>query len=681
MSIRQNGAGVVSRIQKESATSGRGTFGRVMADYGEKITRELTIRYVAVLAVLGGLAIASFLGLARVLMDAESGTALVNVAGRQSALVERIAFLGTRLSVLSAGNPERVEVERSFTDAVNLLDSSHGGLLAGLPELRAPKLPSVALQALYFGPDGTVDADLRAFSHHARVLILNFPAKPALNDADLAALTGAAAGPLLRQLDAMTALYQRENEERLVSLSALHGAALVAILALLVVSAAGVFQPMVSRIKADIEDRCQAEKGLRDSEARLWKILEESPVGVSVSLRDDGKVVFANTRFCEILGASRDEVVGQLARNHYVDDDQRRRVIKQLKLDGRIDDQEVEFCRKDGSRFWSLLTLRTTRLEQGMVNLAWVYDISAIKVAEEKLKLTAKVVESASEAVVITNIRNQIEYVNPAFTTITEYPAEEVIGLNPGMLQSGRHDRDFYRAMWAEIAEKGRWRGEIWNRRKSGEFYAEWLSIVAIKDDAGNTTHHIAIFSDITHRKEDEARVWRQANYDALTGLPNRALFMDRLTQAVRQNRRENKKFALMFLDLDGFKQVNDTLGHAAGDLLLQQTAGRLTECMRSSDTVARLAGDEFTCILSGIHGREDAAMVAGKILERLSEPFDLDDRLAQVRGSIGIAVFPDNGADEDTLLKLSDYAMYSVKRNGKNNFEFAASAEDFASV
>jgi len=647
-----------------------------MADYGEKITRELTIRYVAVLAVLGGLAIASFLGLARILMDAESGTALVNVSGRQGALVERIAFLGTRLAVLPRGGDERAETERTFAEALNQLESSHAGLLAGLPELRAPKLPSDALRALYFGPSGDVDNLVRTFALHARALTLRFPSAPALDDPDLAALSQAASGPLLKQLDQLTARYRLENEERLISLSALHGAALVAILGLLVISAAGVFQPMVARIKADIEERSRAEKGLRESEERLWKILEESPVGVSVSRRSDGKVVFANSRFCDILGAPREEVLGGYARNHYVDDEQRRKVIAKLKADGHLDDQEVEFSRRDGTPFWSLLTVRATRVEQEVVNLAWIYDISAIKAAEEKLRLTAKVVESASEAVVITNVRNQIEYVNPAFTTITEYRAEDVIGQNPSMLQSGRHDAEFYLGMWDQIRKTGRWRGEIWNRRKSGEFYAEWLSIVAIKDPAGNTTHHIAIFSDITHRKEDEERVWRQANYDVLTGLPNRALFLDRLSQAVRQSRREGKKFALMFLDLDGFKRVNDTLGHAAGDILLQQTAARLTECMRSSDTVARLAGDEFTCILSGIRGREDAAMVAAKILDRLSEPYDLDGKEGHVRGSIGIAVFPDNSTDGSVLLQLADQAMYKVKKSGKNNFEFVPEPE-----
>lgn len=641
-----------------------------MADFGEKITRELTIRYVAVLAVLGGLAIASFLGLARILMDAESGTTLVNVAGRQRALVERVALLGTRLAVTAAPE-ERADTEKAFVEALNQLESSHVGLLSGLPELRSPKPPSKDLLALYFGPDDHVDAGLRAFAAHGHAMATRFPAVVPLNDVDLVEINKAATGPLLVALDRLTTAYQRENEERLIQLSALHGSALVVILALLVVSAAGVFQPMVARIKADIEDRARAEQGLRESEERLWKILEESPVGVSVSRRSDGRVVFANTRFCEIIGAPRDEVIGDQARNHFVDDAQRSRIVETLKTLGHIDDAEVEFRRRDGTPFWSLLTLRGTRVEGDAVNLAWVYDISAMKAAEAKLKLTAKVVESASEAVVITNNRNQIEYVNPAFTTITEYKPEDVLGANPSMLQSGRHDADFYRAMWTEIRATGRWRGEIWNRRKSGEFFAEWLSIVAIKDDAGIPTHHIAIFSDITHRKEDEERVWRQANYDALTGLPNRALFLDRLNQAVRQSRREEKKFALMFIDLDGFKKVNDTLGHAAGDILLQQTAARLTECMRASDTVARLAGDEFTCILWGIRNHDDVAMVAAKILERLAAPFDLDGRAASVRGSIGIALFPDHASDASVLLQLADQAMYDVKKRGKNNFEF----------
>lgn len=643
-----------------------------MADHGERITRDLTVRYVTVLVVLGGLAIASFLGLTRIMSDAESGTALLNVAGRQRMLVERAALAASRLSALApVFAEERARARRLLADSLDVLESSHLGLLEGLPELKGGLPVSDNARALYFGPAGDVDARLRAFIADGRELLAQADEAVAVDDRHVVAMVAAAEGPLLAGLDTVAGLYQAEGHERLVHLSVMHGAALAAMLMLLVLSAAFVFGPMTRRIRGDIEDRSLAEKNLRDSELRLRRILEESPVGVSVSRREDGVVVFANARFCEILGASSSEVIGSVARDHYVDDDQRSRVIHILKTKGRIDDFEVEFRRKDGTPFHSLLTLRPTEFEGEAVNLAWVYDISAIKTTQEQLKLAGKVLETANEAVVITNARNEIEFVNPAFTTITEYAAEEVIGRNPGMMQSGRHDADFYRDMWRELRETGRWRGEIWNRRKSGEFYAEWLSIVAIKDEAGATTHHVAVFSDITHRKEDEERVWRQANYDALTGLPNRALFVDRLSQAVRQSRRDNRKFALMFIDLDGFKQVNDTLGHAAGDVLLQQTAARLTECMRASDTVARLAGDEFTVILQGVAGREDAALVAAKILDALAAPFDLENGVAQVRGSIGIAIFPEDATDGHQLLNMADEAMYAVKRQGKNNFVF----------
>jgi len=339
-------------------------------------------------------------------------------------------------------------------------------------------------------------------------------------------------------------------------------------------------------------------------------------------------------------------VVGHPAAHHYVDDAQRLSFIAELKAKGCVDDAEAKFVRKDGTPFWSLLTLRSTKFEERQVNLAWVYDISSVKAAEARLALLARVVETASEAVVITDAANVIQYVNPAFTKITEFAAEEVLGTNPRTLKSGRHDPDFYRGMWRSLSDFGRWQGEIWNRRKSGEFYAEWLSIVAIKDDNGVNANFIAVFSDITHRKEDEERVWRQANYDALTGLPNRALFNDRLSQAVRQGKRDGKSFALMFLDLDGFKAVNDTLGHAAGDVLLQQAAERLVQCVRSSDTVARLAGDEFTIIMQGGGESDAVSAVAAKILESLSLPFDLGDGIGNVHGSIGIAVFPNDAGD-----------------------------------
>ena len=642
-----------------------------MNDFAQRLSKGLTIRYVAVLAIIGALAVGSFLGLARVLMDAESTIAIVNAAARQKTLVERAAELAGQLASQVTGSATAVKIERDLQTTLDRLEAIHHGLDQGMPELKRPQSLSERVRVLYFGPTAELDRELRDFLRHGRGLLAVRLGDAAFT-ADLAAMQGMLDSGLIVRLDALTALHQQENLERLQHMFGYHAAVVAMVLFLLVVSAAAVFRPMVNRIRDDLAQRQGIEKNLRDSEERLWRLLQESPVGVSASRRKDGLVVFANARFCEILRTEPRNVLGRKARDLYVDERQLSTIVNELKRDGEINDAEVEFRRFDGEPFHSLLTVKASRFEGEPVNLAWIYDISAMKAAEEKLKLTAKVVESASEAVVITNARNEIEYVNPAFSAITEYSAKEVLGKNPALWRSGRHDDEFYQSMWAALKQYGRWRGEIWNRRKSGEFYAEWLSIVAIRDDQGGVSHYIAIFSDITHRKEDEERVWRQANFDALTGLPNRALFVDRLSQAIRQTKRDGKKFALFFIDLDGFKQVNDSLGHAAGDILLQQTAHRLVDCVRSSDTVARLAGDEFTCIVQGIHDRVDAEMVATKILERLAQPFDLEGKLAEVRGSIGIALFPDDGPDGPALLRMADEAMYRVKRRGKNSFEFA---------
>ncbi|MEW5729815.1 MAG: PAS domain-containing protein, partial [Pseudomonadota bacterium] len=342
-----------------------------MADHGERITRDLTVRYVTVLVVLGGLAIASFLGLTRIMSDAESGTALLNLAGRQRMLVERAALAASRLSALApVFAEERARARRLLADSLDVLESSHLGLLDGLPELKGGLPLSEAARALYFGPVGDVDAQLRSFVADGRALLARADEAVAVNDPHVVAMVAAAEGPLLAGLDTVAGLYQTEGRERLVHLSVMHGAALATMLMLLVLSAAFVFGPMTRRIRGDIEDRSRAEKNLRDSELRLRRILEESPVGVSVSRREDGVVVFANARFCEILGAPGSEVIGSVARDHYVDDDQRGRVIHILKTKGRIDDFEVEFRRKDGTPFHSLLTLRPTEFEGEAVNLA-----------------------------------------------------------------------------------------------------------------------------------------------------------------------------------------------------------------------------------------------------------------------------------------------------------------------
>lgn len=645
-----------------------------MPDLGERLTRELATRYITVLVVLGALALMSFVALTRVVQGAGRAAELVQLAGDQRALVQQAVFETHRF--LSASGDDRKAAGQTLAEVLGRLESGHRRLFgdgADLPETAREVLDS---------PPWNLDKEMRDFVRFGHAVLL-LPDSAAGHKTNLAGVTLRAAKPLMGGLDEASNRFRAEAAVGLDQVIVVQGTGMVVALVVLVFAAFGVFKPMVQRLQTEFAERAAAEARLEESRERLWRLLEESPVGVSVSRRSDGEVVFVNSRFSEILGMGKEEFLGTKARDHYVDEAQRRMVLEMLRRDGRLDDAEVEFRRKDGTPFWSLLTIRSVDFDvSDRVNLAWIYDITERKAAEQQILLAGKVLETVTEAVVITDADNRILFVNPAFTTITEYTKDEVLGRDPSFLQSGRHDPGFYKGLWVKLMQTGHWEGEIWNRRKSGAFYAEWLSINALRDVEGAVTHYVAVFSDITHRKEDEERIWRQANFDALTGLPNRSLFLDRLQQAVLQSRREKRRFALMFLDLDGFKAVNDSLGHAAGDLLLQQTASRMAGCMRATDTLARLAGDEFVVILEGIRGRDDPALVAGKILSLLSRPYDLDVGTAEIRGSIGIALFPDDADDGPDMIRAADSAMYAVKRSGKNNFIFAADvAEDEGAV
>ena len=300
-----------------------------------------------------------------------------------------------------------------------------------------------------------------------------------------------------------------------------------------------------------------------------------------------------------------------------------------------------------------------------------VQDVTENKEVEKELRLAAAVFEETSEGIFVTDVKNRLQIVNQAFMNITGYSEEDVRGKDPSILSSGRHDSAFYKQMWHSLQTEGRWKGEIWNRRKNGEIYPQWLSITAIRDSSDNHTGFVAIFSDITQRKQYEEQIWRQAHFDTLTGLPNRSLFIDRLSQEVAHAHRNHSRLVLMFIDIDHFKWVNDSLGHAAGDRLLQEGAKRILKCVRASDTVARLGGDEFTVILPQANER-GIERIARKILDLLVQPFALTPgQETHVSGSIGIAVYPNNGKDTEELIKNADTAMYRAKAAGRNTCEF----------
>ncbi|MBY0464388.1 MAG: diguanylate cyclase [Burkholderiales bacterium] len=301
-------------------------------------------------------------------------------------------------------------------------------------------------------------------------------------------------------------------------------------------------------------------------------------------------------------------------------------------------------------------------------------DITDHKAAQDRLRLAALVLDRSSEALMITDEANVIVEVNPAFTAQTGYSRDDVLGQKPSILRSDMQGPDFYRLMWEALKAEGKWQGEIWNRRKNGELFVEWLTINTLYTEEGLPFRRVALFSDVTENKKKEELLWQQANFDMLTLLPNRRMFQDRLDVELKKLRRTGNKLAVFFLDLDRFKDVNDSLGHHVGDVLLRQAAKRILACVRESDTVARLGGDEFTVILTDIENAASVERVAQTIVDSLSQPFDLDGHLAEVSASLGIAIGPDHASEPAILVQKADQAMYAAKQAGRNGYRFSRS-------
>lgn len=329
--------------------------------------------------------------------------------------------------------------------------------------------------------------------------------------------------------------------------------------------------------------------------------------------------------------------------------------------------------RKNGGIFHMDLSVSELKLGGNTLFMGIMRDTAERKRSEKELSLAAKVFENMGEAIGVMDADNNYISVNPAFSRITGYTQEEAIGKNPRIMASGRHDAAFFQAMWNSITEHGHWQGEIWDRRKNGEIYPKWLSIVTVKGKRGNIQNYIAVFSDISDRKAADERIHFMAHYDALTCLPNRILLHDRILQAITAAPRLGNKVAILFLDLDRFKAINDTLGHSTGDLLLQSVAERLKGCIRSSDTIARLGGDEFIIVLRDLEDGVYAGTVAQKILETISTPFMIRDIELNTSASIGISLYPDDGMANEELIANADVAMYRSKENGRNNYQFFA--------
>ncbi|EGJ49762.1 putative bifunctional diguanylate cyclase/phosphodiesterase [Desulfocurvibacter africanus] len=302
-------------------------------------------------------------------------------------------------------------------------------------------------------------------------------------------------------------------------------------------------------------------------------------------------------------------------------------------------------------------------------------DETRMRAAEHERLVADEVYRNAIEGITVTDSHARILFVNPAFSKITGYTAEEALGQTPSILKSHLHDQAFYKAMWQALINHGQWEGEIWNRRKNGEVYPEWLSISSVRDGLGKLQRYVAVFHDITEIKASQEKVRHQAHHDVLTGLPNRLLLKDRLATSLTHMARSGQKVALLFMDVDNFKHINDSLGHPLGDLLLQAVAARLKEVMRDDDTVARLGGDEFVILVEALESENLAIATAMRLLEAFRVPFHIKGHALTVTPSVGIALYPDDGDDAETLIKNADMAMYRAKEKGRNTFQLYTSA------
>lgn len=302
---------------------------------------------------------------------------------------------------------------------------------------------------------------------------------------------------------------------------------------------------------------------------------------------------------------------------------------------------------------------------------------AALAQSRQHLQLAERVIDSSLEGIVITDARARIEFVNPAFTHLTGYALDEVAGRTPAVLSSGQHPPSFYREMWQTLQQRGYWRGEIWNRRKSGALYLELLTITAITNDEGETTHYAGLFTDITHIRENERQIRHLAYYDPLTRLPNRRLLDDRLALAIKHAHRHQQRLAVLFIDLDHFKQVNDTLGHAVGDELLLRVSERLGEHLREDDTLARLGGDEFLALLPDLEEIDEATRITQRLIAAISQPYAIGDHDFRVGCSIGLSLYPDDGETPDALIRNADAAMYRSKKEGRNTYRLYAPEMD----
>lgn len=421
----------------------------------------------------------------------------------------------------------------------------------------------------------------------------------------------------------------------------------------------------------DITKQKTVESFLQQSEEKYRNIFNATSDMLFIATTA-GKILDANEAACRMLHYTKEELC-----HFYMRD------IVVPQLEGNVtelahcftthgafeNDLEQQYIRKDGSVFDVESAMNVMHYHDKQVVMVNVRDITDRKQSEERLRLAQTVFDNTIDGIIVINRLGTILSINEAFTALTGYSAEDIVGEGLKFLQSCVHDTEFLVELWRKVQASGQWQGEIWNRRKTGEEFTAWLNLKAVMDGEGRINKVVGVFSDLTARDHYVTQIRHQAFHDALTGLPNRALYYERLDHLLAYSQRTDQMFGVMFLDLDGFKMVNDEFGHNTGDLLLRAVAERVKSCIRSSDTLARMGGDEFTLLLPQIQQVEDVITVAQKIISAFKLPYKLQQSTHQVTTSIGIALYPFHSRSAETLLKQADTAMYRAKYSGKNHF------------
>lgn len=425
-----------------------------------------------------------------------------------------------------------------------------------------------------------------------------------------------------------------------------------------------------------------SKEQIEKKETILKNIVEYAPIGMSI-IDINQRYTLVNQAFCNIVGYDRDELYAMTPFDLIHPDDKNKSLHPLNQIWDYKDNGcpiEKRYLRKNGEDVWVSLTYSTVFDSNGipLLYIGQVEDITQRKQAQEKLHLAAKVFSTSNEAIMITDHQNKIVSVNNAFIKLTGYTLEEVIGKDPKLLSSNKHDTNFFNKFWNTIQSYGGWEGEIWNHKKNGELYVERLSISTVHSQDGKIQNYIALFADITEERKANDQIWNHANFDPITQLPNRHLFFDRLEQAILHSIRSGKPLALMFIDLDHFKEVNDTMGHQVGDQLLVIAAEQISAKVRESDTVARLGGDEFTVIFPDMQNAKVIAKIASEINEALSQVFEIGQFKIQISASIGVAFHPQDATEQSQLIDCADKAMYLSKQQGRNRFNLFENIDSF---